>query len=133
MAILLRADQTDGRLVALSVDVPAGEGPPLHVHGREEETVFIVAGDFRWKLGDELKRTPVGSFVFIPRGVPHTFQNVGDEQGSMLITFAPAGMEGFFERLAERTTFDLDAFRQAGSEFGMDVLGPPLAQSNPLS
>ena len=28
--------------------------------------------------------------------------------------------------------FDLDTFRAAAAEHGMEVVGPPLAQSNPL-
>lgn len=50
----------------------------------------------------------------------------------MLITFAPAGMEGFFDRLSTLTEFDLDAFRAAAAEHGMDVVGPPLSESDPL-
>jgi len=41
-------------------------------------------------------------------------------------------MERFFERLSELTAFDLDAFRRAAAEHGVEVVGPPLAQSDPL-
>ena len=50
----------------------------------------------------------------------------------MLVTFFPAGMEGFFDRLASMTEFDLDTFSAAAAEHGMEVVGPPLAQSDPL-
>jgi uncharacterized RmlC-like cupin family protein len=102
------------------------------VHTREDECAYVLAGDLRWKLGDELSATPAGSFVFIPRGVAHTFQNTGAEPGRMLVMFAPAGMEGFFDRLSELTAFDPDAFRRAGAEVGTDMVGPPLAESDPL-
>ena len=48
--------------------------------------------------------------------------------------FTPAGMERFFDRFAllPDGPVDPDAFRSIGSEVGMEVLGPPLAQSNPL-
>jgi hypothetical protein len=75
---------------------------------------------------------PAGSFVFIPRGLAHAFQCVGPQPGRMLITFAPAGMEGFFERLSSLTSFDLEAFRDAAAQHGMDVVGPLLAESDPL-
>ncbi|HEY3191699.1 MAG TPA: cupin domain-containing protein [Solirubrobacterales bacterium] len=116
----------------MEVVAPPGDGPPLHVHNREDETVYMLAGEFRWKLGDELSSTGPGSFVFIPRGLQHTWQNVGDQPGRMLITFAPAGMERFFESLSTLTEFDMDAFRSAAAEHGMDVVGPPLAESDPL-
>ena len=41
-------------------------------------------------------------------------------------------MEGFFEQLATLTEFDLDAFKAAAAEHGMEVVGPPLAESDPL-
>lgn len=132
MTFLARGEQTNGALVAVDIAVPPGEGPPLHVHTREDEWAYVLAGDLRWKLGDELSATPAGSFVFIPRGVAHTFQNTGAEPGRMLVMFAPAGMEGFFDRLSKLTAFDPDAFRRAGAEVGTDMVGPPLAQSDPL-
>ena len=67
--------------------------------------VHVLEGELGWKLDDELSATPAGSFVFIPRGVAHCFQNVGEGTARMVITFAPAGME---------------------------VVGPPLAESDPL-
>jgi hypothetical protein len=50
----------------------------------------------------------------------------------MLVAFAPAGMEPFFDRLAKLTAFDSDEFRRAGAEVGTDMVGPPLAESDPL-
>jgi quercetin dioxygenase-like cupin family protein len=132
VTFVARGKETDGAFATLNVGVPPGEGPPLHVHSREDEWVFILAGDLRWKLGDELRRTGAGSFVFIPRGTAHCFQNVGEEPGRILIIFAPAGMEGFFDRLSEMTEFDLEMFRRAAAEHGMEVIGPPLAESDPL-
>jgi quercetin dioxygenase-like cupin family protein len=132
VTIVARGEQTSGAFTVLEFAVPPGEGPPLHVHTREDELVQVVDGDFRWKLGDELSPSAPGSFVFIPRGLPHGFQNVGDGPGRHRITFAPAGMERFFELQAELTEFDLDAFKHAAAEVGMDVVGPPLAESDPL-
>jgi quercetin dioxygenase-like cupin family protein len=132
ITFIVRGEESDGQLAALEAIAPPGEGPPLHFHGREDETVYILDGEFRFKLGDELSTIHPGSFVFIPRGLRHTWQCIGDRPGRFLFTFAPAGMEGFFERLASLTEFDLDAFRAAAAEHGMEVVGPPLAESDPL-
>lgn len=129
---ILRGEHSNGELAALEAINGPGEGPPLHVHTREEETVYVLEGEFRWKLGDELSVTGPGSFVFIPRGVSHTWQVIGEGDGRMLVTFFPAGMEGFFDRLSSMTEFDLDTFSAAAAEHGMEVVGPPLAQSDPL-
>ncbi len=38
-----------------------------------------------------------GSFVFAPRGIPHTFKNVGTTPARTLVIISPAGLEKFFE------------------------------------
>ena len=44
---------------------------------------------------------PIGSAVFMPRGVVHTFRNSGDKPLKMLIHTAPSGFEILFARCAE--------------------------------
>ena len=132
VTFLVRGEQTGGALIALISLVPPGAGPPLHVHTRDEETIYMLDDGVRWKLGEVVKSTPAGSFVFVPRGLAHCFQNIGDRHARILLTFAPAGMEGFFDRLSEFTEFDPDAFRRAAAEHGMEVVGPPLAESDPV-
>ena len=132
ITFIVRGEQSDGALSALEAVAPAGEGPPLHFHSREDETVYIIEGRFRWKLGAELSVRGPGSFIFIPRGLAHTWQCIGEKPGRFHFTFAPAGREGFFERLSSLTEFDLQAFRAAAAEHGMEVVGPTLAESDPL-
>ena len=132
ITFMVKGEQSDGELAAMEAVNAVGEGPPLHYHGREHETVYILEGEFRWKLGDELSVAGPGSFVFIPRGLAHTWQVIGDRPGRMLITFSPAGMEAFFERLSSMTEFDLGEFKSAAADHAMNVVGPPLAESDPL-
>jgi len=132
VTFFVRGEQSNGALAALEATAPPGSDPPLHVHTREEETVYVLEGQFRWKLGEERPITGPGSFVFIPRGLAHTWQCIGETPGRMLITFAPAGMERFFEAQAALTEFDPDAFRAAATDNAMDVVGPPLSESDPL-
>lgn len=75
---------------------------------------------------------PAGSFVFVPRGTQHCFQNTGDAPARILVLFTPSGMERFFEAFAELPEFDPAAFATIGSQVGMTVTGPPLAQSHPI-
>jgi quercetin dioxygenase-like cupin family protein len=132
ITFIVRGELSDGELAALEAVAPVGDGPRLHFHGREHETVYILEGEFRWKLGGGLSVTGPSAFVFMPRGLPHTWQNIGDNVGRMLITFSPAGIEGFFDSLADLTEFDLEAFRSAAAQQGMEVVGPALAESDPL-
>src|SRR6187401_2820746 len=69
----VRGEQSDGRLTALENVIPPGEGPPLHRHANEDETWQVLEGELRFRLGDDIRRAPAGTFVFVPRGVPHCF------------------------------------------------------------
>jgi quercetin dioxygenase-like cupin family protein len=129
-----RGDETAGALMAFESVTEPGEGPPLHVHSNMDEVWYPLDGTFRFQDEQEVRDAPAGTFIFIPRGVAHTWQNVGAAPGRLLVIAAPAGLETFFERFAELPD-DLsaaEAFRTLGSEVGMDVVGPPLADSHPL-
>jgi quercetin dioxygenase-like cupin family protein len=129
VAFKVRGEESGGRLTAFETVVAPGEGPPLHTHANEEETLYVLEGDVRFKLGDEIHHGPVGSFAFVPRGLPHTFQNVGDTSARMLIHFTPSGMERFFDGVDALDAPGPDVFVTLGAEVGMTVVGPPLAQA----
>jgi quercetin dioxygenase-like cupin family protein len=130
----LRAEQTNGALSAFESVAAPGEGPPLHVHVDQDEVWYVLEGRFRIKLDTAIENAPPGTFVFVPRGVAHAWQNVGDAPARFLAITTPAGLERFFERFAEIDD-DADkgaAFRTLGKERGMEVVGPQLAESHPL-
>jgi quercetin dioxygenase-like cupin family protein len=126
-----RAEQTCGTLTAMESVAAPGEGPPLHVHLCEDELVYVVEGRLLIRLDNALHEAPAGSFVFIPRGVAHTWQSAGDGPTRFLFAFTPAapGMERFFERSAELPDEirRREAFPRFASDAGMEVLGAPLA------
>ncbi len=132
----LRGEQSKGALTAVESIAAPGEGPPLHVHVNEDEVFYVLEGTLRLKLEGNIQAAPAGAFAYIPRGVSHTWQNVGQTPARILALFTPAagGMETFFDRFA--TLPDdapvPEAFRTLGSEAGMEVVGPPIAQSDPL-
>ena len=123
-----RGEQTGGTLTAFENVIAPGEGPPLHVHAGEDEAWYVLEGELRFRLDAEVAEAPTGTFVFVPRGVAHCFQNVGDGPARILVLFTPAGMERFFDRFAALPSDAVvpGAFKTIGSEVGMDVVGPPL-------
>ena len=128
----VRGEQSEGRFTAFESTPPPGEGPPLHTHANEDEIIYVLDGDFRFKLGEEIAPASAGSFVYIRQGEPHTWQNVGESPGRMLVIFTPTGMERFFDAFAAVEDPGPESFATAAKEAAMDVVGPPLAQSDPL-
>jgi len=123
------AAETGGTMTVFETIVAPGEGPPLHVHANEDEAVYVLEGDLDFRLGPDLRSTRRPAFLFIPRGTPHTFQNVGGDAARFLVIFAPSGMERFFERMAAdgSRAGDVATFAATGREVGLEVVGPPLA------
>ena len=130
---LALGDQSGGALTAFEASAPPGQGPPLHVHITEDEVISVLEGELRVSLDGTVHEAAAGSFVFIPRGVAHTWQAVGDQPARFVFMFTPAapGMEQFFTRAAELADDAgvAEAFKSFAADAGMNVLGPPLAQS----
>jgi len=106
------------------------------MHSDEDEFIYILEGDIRVKLENELIEAAPGSFVFIPRGTAHTWQNVSDTPARFFAGVIPAAIafDEFFARYAplsaeERGT---EAFAHLATETtAFEVVEPPLAQSEP--
>ena len=121
-------EQTGGNLVVFMNLIQPGDGPPEHVHTNCDEAWLITEGQFRFKLGEEIRQAPTGSFVFVPRGVRHCFQNVGLLPANLFVMFTPAGMDGFFEEFAKlpRGPLDMNVLMSISRRAGMEITGPPL-------
>ena len=86
---------------ALSVlDCTHVPGPTeAHAHADAHKSVFVLAGRYRFRVGDDVVEAVPGDQVFIPRGVGHDFV-VGTEGGRALFVFSPGGVEEYFRQLA---------------------------------
>jgi mannose-6-phosphate isomerase-like protein (cupin superfamily) len=101
---LVTGEQTGGAYFVMEALVPPGGGPPPHIHRNEDETFYIVEGGCSIRIGDKVVHAKAGDFVNIPRGTVHCFFNNGTATARMIVTFTPAGMEGFFEETLEPAT-----------------------------
>jgi mannose-6-phosphate isomerase-like protein (cupin superfamily) len=43
----------------------------------------VLEGTLRFKLATEIQSAPAGTCAFVPRGAPHTWQNVGEGPARM--------------------------------------------------
>lgn len=98
---LVTGEESGGAYFAMEAYVPPGGGPPPHTHTREDETFYLLEGQIEFLLGEETIVGGVGDFVNVPRGTVHCFRNTGTETARMVLTFTPAGIEGFFEETLE--------------------------------
>ena len=70
------------------------------MHGQNEEAFYVLDGEVTVGLGDRTSKAPVGSFVFVPRGLVHSLRSEAGTPTSLLMIIMPAGMEQMYEELA---------------------------------
>ena len=127
--IIIRRDPLGSSLDASVIEeiVPPGIAGPWHRHSREDEVSYVIDGTFRIWRGEDVFDIGPGGVALLPRDQTHTFQNVGTTAGRLLTIITPAGLERFFEVVAERGLGenDLDELVAIAAEFGVEILGPP--------
>jgi mannose-6-phosphate isomerase-like protein (cupin superfamily) len=126
--VVVHADEdvTQGAFSLIeTVEPDAGIGPPLHVHRDCAESFLVLAGRYRMHLDGTDFDCPPGAFVYVPRGMTHTFQTL--ERGSRKLNlYTPAAMVGYFDELAAGVQAGLDdaGLDAIAERFEMDVVGP---------
>lgn len=118
--ILLDSEATGGAYALYRVLAEPQMGPPPHIHAAEDEGFTVVEGIFEVRLGAETMTLTAGATVFLPRGVPHAFKNVGDTTGILLGVATPGGHERFF-READRMAKDGSLFTEGELNIGAVV------------
>jgi quercetin dioxygenase-like cupin family protein len=126
-SILTGEDTGGAYAVGEQVNLPGG-GPPLHKHHREDEGFYILEGEYDFHVGDRVIRASPGTYLFAPRGIPHTFRCVGPGRGRLQVTITPAGLERFFEELSALASAgppEMGAFIALAQQYELEILGPP--------
>jgi mannose-6-phosphate isomerase-like protein (cupin superfamily) len=138
MTVLASAKTTGGALGAVDGVLPPGFSPPLHVHSREDEPMYVVEGKVRFRAGEEEFEAGPGSFVFLPKGVPHTFLVEGDQPARILELAIPGGLEQFHVEagkpaegpgLPPPEAPDVERLEEAAHRHGIQQIGPPMESS----
>lgn len=94
--MLIDGASSGGRCCTFEAPIPAGDGPPLHRHEREDELFYVLEGRFKFSVDGKEFVGERGAFVCAPRGSMHAFRNIGQTPGMLLVTCTPAGIEVAF-------------------------------------
>ena len=100
--IHLTAEETGGAIGMWEAHPAPGTGPGWHTHTRETETFCILAGTFRFWVGEDTCDAGPGGVVALPPHIPHQWKNVGDTPGHGIGISTPGGFERFFIELARK-------------------------------
>lgn len=95
---------------------PHTEGPGAHSHD-EDDVFYVLEGTMSILVDGRWVDAERGSFVLIPGGVVHDFQNRGAARAGVLNISAPGGFEDHMPGIA-RWFIDRDSGRDAGRDPG---------------
>ena len=118
--------ETDGQFTLLEAGEPPGFGPPLHIHHDCDEAFYVLDGEYIIFMDGVEYRCLAGSFVYIPRGMPHGFR-VGSVQSRKLNLYVPGAMTSYFDQLSaalQRGEADEVALAAIDEKNSVEILGP---------
>ena len=130
------AEQTNGNFTIVEFRMQQGFANPLHYHTTEDEFFYVISGELRFQLGEEIVEAREGSLVWGPRGIQHAFR-VDSAEARMLLIFGPAGnIESFFREgskparsfeipPADEPFIGIETLRDLGAKYGQRHVGPP--------
>jgi quercetin dioxygenase-like cupin family protein len=135
MTFLATGEETGGAFFLAEVVVTPGGGTPPHIHHREDESFQLLEGELTVNVGGHTMTAQPGDFVYLPRGIAHSFKNDSEEKVRALVLTTPAGLEGFFvevfEPATDRTAVPPAPSKEligramaAGPKYGLELLPP---------
>jgi mannose-6-phosphate isomerase-like protein (cupin superfamily) len=79
---------------------PGGRGPGPHHHDANEELFLVTEGTLSFLVGERWVEAPRGTFLRVPAGVRHDFENRSDAPATAFNVFIPGGFEASFSEWA---------------------------------
>ena len=125
------AAQTGGAFGLIEQILPAGFASPYHLHHKEDETFYILEGESIFISGDRQIKASAGSYLFLPRNIPHGFKV--ETPTRLLILTTPAGFEQFVIEAGEPATDptsppnnppDMEKLMRLAAKYQIEILGP---------
>jgi quercetin dioxygenase-like cupin family protein len=130
---LATSRQTGGVYTLHEIRVSPNNGPPPHIHSREDESFFVLEGEVEFQVGDEKITARPSTFIQGPRGIAHSFKNNTQRPARMLVVVTPPELENFFNEFAQPVaSFDspaipaskdeIDRLLAAAPKYGLQIL-----------
>lgn len=113
MQLLAGAEHTEGRFALVRQTIAIDEVFP-HVHENEDESLYLTDGEITVTVGDKSYDMTPGSFIFLPRGVPHAIKPHTPSFAGLSVCSPGTHFQACMEELL--------AFTKAGNELTLEAL-----------
>jgi len=131
-----KSERTGGAYSLFEVVTQPGDGPPPHVQHREDESFYVLEGEYEFLFEGRTLGAGTGSLIYVARGTLHAHRNVGEGVGRMLVSQTPGGShERFFEEIGEerrdvattpvsKDSQETERIARIAAEYGIEMLLP---------
>jgi quercetin dioxygenase-like cupin family protein len=110
------SERTGGAYSLFEVTTQPGGGVLPHIQHREDESFYVLEGEYEFLVEGRTIRVGAGSLLYMPKGTLHAHRGVGEGMGRMLLTQTPGGLyEHFFEEVGEDATSNVMPLLGEGS------------------
>lgn len=129
--------ETGDKYAIVEIKTAPGAGAPPNHHAGEEESFFVLEGEFEFMVDGQTLGVRAGDFVKVPDGAVHAFTCKGPHAGRLLCINAPGAMHDTFfteagEAMPDGTTEipepdgppDIPAIVALADRIGMTILAP---------
>ena len=66
-----------------------GQKHESHAHASADKLYFVLQGEGRFEVGEDVQHLGVGSLIVAPAGVAHGVENVGSERLVVMMALSP--------------------------------------------
>jgi quercetin dioxygenase-like cupin family protein len=124
IALRVSSIETQGAYAMVESVAAPGCSPPLHVHQHEDEHFVVLAGRYRFVCEDRTLDAPAGTSLTMPRGSRHSWRNLSDAPGRLLVVLTPGGFERCIQEVIGHSKEEIYAI---AARYGCNIVGPPIA------
>ncbi len=96
------SEDTDGVFTLFEVTAAPQSPPAPHIHHREDETYYVLEGEFEFLDQDRTFTAGAGSLVYLPKDRLHSHRNPADVSAKALVLYRRRGSKGGSRRRANR-------------------------------
>jgi quercetin dioxygenase-like cupin family protein len=127
--VLIRSEETGRRFALVETVEQPGDELPSHRHHWEDKTIYVLDGALALSIAGTWVHAPMGTAVFLPRGVEHAYAITSDT-ARLLTMLTPGGFERFYQEYDAATAqshtarASLEQVVTLAARYGCEITGP---------
>ena len=133
MKQLIAGAETAGAFCLFENSSDGASRTPIHVHDRDDETLYMLEGELQAATASETKNLGPGETIFLKRGIAHQLANVSGKPNRYILLCTPSGFEDFLAQAGRLRQSgegppgppdadDIARLKEAAPRFGITLL-----------